>query len=579
MNLIRTWFKSLLGFFVAQPAYDISHNEDTQRRAGLIYAVVWPSMAITVGLGIMLLLAGAPWLVMVTVGLMFLVMAITVVWMRRGNINTAARVFVFAGWAVTAAPAFLQDGLSSPYLLFSIVMVLLASLLLERRYVQIITILSVLVATILLITSNYPILPQVISSSSPVRRWAALLAAMLAISVIVQLAMENLRAALESARQNQQRLSEANRMLEETQAVLERRVTERTEALEQRAQRLQIASEIAGTLASIRSLNQLLNEAAHLLADRFGYYHVGIYMAEADETLLRLASANTQAGKTLIEQGFQLQLAQTSLATSAARSRQTRVVADVRTDDQFMTLEELNLTRSEICLPLLAGEKLLGVLDLQDTQVRAPASEELSTLRILSSQIAAAIDNVQLFAANQRSLESLQRAYGTLSSEGWQKALRARPDLGYRVGAGGTPAPADGDWPADMASARRDARVILADPYTLAVPIKIREQSVGVIRLRKPEETGPWVDDEVSLAQTLSDRLSAALESARLYEETRRRAERERLTGEITARIRASNDPQTILETAAHELRKALQADRAQLIVQAAVEESPHDAG
>jgi GAF domain-containing protein len=69
------------------------------------------------------------------------------------------------------------------------------------------------------------------------------------------------------------------------------------------------------------------------------------------------------------------------------------------------------------------------------------------------------------------------------------------------------------------------------------------------------------------------------LESARLYEETRRRAERERLTGEITARIRASNDPQTILQTAAHELRKALQADRTQLVIQAAVEESPNDAG
>jgi len=67
--------------------------------------------------------------------------------------------------------------------------------------------------------------------------------------------------------------------------------------------------------------------------------------------------------------------------------------------------------------------------------------------------------------------------------------------------------------------------------------------------------------------QILSERLSSALESARLYEETRRRAERERLTGEITARVRASNDPQVILQTAVKELRRALQADRAQLLV------------
>jgi GAF domain-containing protein len=271
-------------------------------------------------------------------------------------------------------------------------------------------------------------------------------------------------------------------------------------------------------------------------------------------------------------------MAETSLATNTARLRQTRVVVDVRTDSQFMALQELALTQSEICVPLLVGEKLLGVLDLQDTQIRAPSADDLATLRILANQVAVAIDNAQLFSANRKSLESLQRAYGALSSEGWQKVLRAQPELGYHAGAGGAPAPSSGEWSPEMIAARRQEQVVLADDFTLAVPIRIREQPVGVVRLRKPQEAGAWRADEIALVQTLSDRLSTALESARLYEETRRRAERERLTSEITARIRASNDPQTILQTAAHELRKALQADRAQLVIQAAVEETSHDA-
>ena len=69
--------------------------------------------------------------------------------------------------------------------------------------------------------------------------------------------------------------------------------------------------------------------------------------------------------------------------------------------------------------------------------------------------------------------------------------------------------------------------------------------------------------------EALSEQLFVALESARLYQETQRRAERERLAAQITARMRATNDPQTILQTAVQELRQALQAQHAQAVIQA----------
>ena len=96
---------------------------------------------------------------------------------------------------------------------------------------------------------------------------------------------------------------------------------------------------------------------------------------------------------------------------------------------------------------------------------------------------------------------------------------------------------------------------------------------------RKPEEAGKWTENEVTLMETLGDQLGVALESARLYENARRRAERERLTGEITAKVRSSNDPQVILQTAVLELRRALQASRAQVLLQSERKsnESEHD--
>lgn len=110
-----------------------------------------------------------------------------------------------------------------------------------------------------------------------------------------------------------------------------------------------------------------------------------------------------------------------------------------------------------------------------------------------------------------------------------------------------------------------------ADKASLTIPIRVRNQVVGALKFRKDGPGKKWTPDETSLLETLTDQLGVALESARLYEETQRRAERERLASEISAKLRASNDQQTILQTAVQELRRALQANRAQVLLQ------PHD--
>jgi GAF domain-containing protein len=158
-------------------------------------------------------------------------------------------------------------------------------------------------------------------------------------------------------------------------------------------------------------------------------------------------------------------------------------------------------------------------------------------------------------------------------------------------------------WQPAMAQAFSSAELVQS-AGRLAIPVKIRGQVIGAIELRKaykpaaagqqpgvsnPEahpsresqrssragqtqpdgsQTQPmyWTQDEIEFLQTLNEQLGVALESARLYEETRKRAERERLTGQITARMRASNDPNEILQTAVGELRKALRVTHAQAI-------------
>jgi GAF domain-containing protein len=102
----------------------------------------------------------------------------------------------------------------------------------------------------------------------------------------------------------------------------------------------------------------------------------------------------------------------------------------------------------------------------------------------------------------------------------------------------------------------------------LAVPILLRDQPIGALGFRLPPGKKDWNKDDIAIAETVSEQFGLAAETIRLLEETQHRAARERLVSEITTKIRSTNDPQEMLQTAVFELRQALQAKRAQAILQ-----------
>ena len=102
---------------------------------------------------------------------------------------------------------------------------------------------------------------------------------------------------------------------------------------------------------------------------------------------------------------------------------------------------------------------------------------------------------------------------------------------------------------------------------TLLVPLILREQLIGVIGIEKDQANHNWSEDELAIAQAAANQVSLTLENARLLEETHQRAERERIVGQISARLRVSNDPQQILQTAVSELKQALRVEKAQVMI------------
>jgi GAF domain-containing protein len=115
-------------------------------------------------------------------------------------------------------------------------------------------------------------------------------------------------------------------------------------------------------------------------------------------------------------------------------------------------------------------------------------------------------------------------------------------------------------WYPEMVQAYSGQQTVL-NGERLAIPIRVRGAVVGVIAASgQGGETasGNWVGDEVNFMESIAEQLGVALDAARLYAETRKRAEQERLVDELTSRMRATLDIQTVVETAAREMRQAL---------------------
>ncbi len=93
----------------------------------------------------------------------------------------------------------------------------------------------------------------------------------------------------------------------------------------------------------------------------------------------------------------------------------------------------------------------------------------------------------------------------------------------------------------------------------------VRGQVIGVYNLGEPDHPGGWEKEDIEFVKAVADQVGLALENARLLEQTQKRAEREHLVAEITSKMRASNDPKEILETAKRELRQALGVKKAEI--------------
>jgi GAF domain-containing protein len=335
---------------------------------------------------------------------------------------------------------------------------------------------------------------------------------------------------------------------------------ERTHDLTRRARHLEATAEVARDATSVLDLQDLLSQVVTLVSEQFGFYHTGIFLLDPTSEWAVLQAASSEGGRRMLVRGHRLKVGEVGIVGYVTGRGEPRIALDVGEDAVFFDNPDLPDTRSEMALPLRARGEIIGALDVHSTEPEAFSEEDVAVLQTLADQVAMAISNARLFQQAQESLEAERRAYGELSREAWAEMVRARPGLGYRYEEGGvTPLAGHPLSQSERGGDGVERRSELVEELPeLALPVRVRGQVIGTINAHKPGDMSEWTAQEVALMETLTEQLSVALESARLYQDTQRRAAREQLSGEVTARMRETLDMDTVLQTAAREMREAL---------------------
>jgi PAS domain S-box-containing protein len=172
--------------------------------------------------------------------------------------------------------------------------------------------------------------------------------------------------------------------------------------LTKRALELEAVAEVSTAISTILDTSTLLYQVTDLVKENFGLYHAHIYLLNEAGNTLDLAAGAGKVGRKMVKQGWNIPLAQeNSLVAEAARARQAIVVNDVRQNPDYLPNPLLPETRSEMAVPLIVGDNVLGVLDVQANVINRFAEEDVPIKTTLAGQIAVALENARLFEKQQ----------------------------------------------------------------------------------------------------------------------------------------------------------------------------------
>jgi len=386
--------------FFAAPVFE---DEEKTRIAYLLNFVTWFYLGLAImGMFSVLGLYGATadtkaLMIEVAVRVMPLLTAnlLAQILMRQGYVRGASIVFVTLLWMGHTGSMVMNGGIYSTAYAFYFLVILIAGLLLGTRATLIALALSILSGVFFALLEGQGILPDPLSTN-PVVEFVVMTFGFSVTTAILYLFLRSLREASE-------RVSATNVQLQEAGESLEMRVTKRTHDLA-------VAAEIGRALSQVQDVDMLLIQSVNLIQDRYDLYHTQIYLKadSAAGSTLMLRAGTGRLGRRLLESKHQLPITAKSINGLAVLEKRSVVVENTAVSDDFRAHTQLPDTRSELAVPLIIGDHVIGTLDMQSATANAFSEDNLSAFETMGNQLAVAIDNANLFTERQRVQKALR---------------------------------------------------------------------------------------------------------------------------------------------------------------------------
>ena len=389
--------------------------------------------------------------------------------------------------------------------------------------------------------------------------------------------------------------------------------------LDKRARQLASVAEVSSISSRELDIQKMLESVVHLTQRKFSLYHCHVFLYNEQTDMLKIAACGWKEGD--IHEGTHGTASipmdqEQSLVARAARTRKAVIVNDVHNEPGWLPNPLLPDTASELAVPLLIGDRVLGVLDVQSDRLNAVTEEDANIQTTLASQVATSLQNARSYNQAQSALAQSEKLFDASSKltqavdlQALMKTVAETMDIpvvnraildvfnyspdgeleGMDVaatwwnGTGHEASPIGQHFPASVLrvmslfisstplffndaltderfdEASRNIAKSLNIRSGAVLPLHSGSHQVGVL-LMEAEEPHNFTNEEIRLFEALAPQITTILENRRQFEQAQKQAEREAMLNVINQKIQSATSVEAVLQIAARELGHALGA-------------------
>lgn len=341
-----------------------------------------------------------------------------------------------------------------------------------------------------------------------------------------------------------------------------------TNNIERHAKLLKASARAAKNITTILDPYELFQRTVDIICDEFGFYYAGVFLVDETSQYAVLKAGRGEAGKAMLREGHKLAIGGNSMIGASIANKKGRIALDVGEEAVFFENPHLPKTRSEMALPLIVGDDVIGALTVQSTEEAAFHEEDIDALQTMADQLAVAIQNSKLHRQEERRSRLLKaanrvgkevasildldqllpqtvniicEAYGlyyagvflldekgefAVLRAGYGKAGKAMLAEGHklRVGTDSMIGACVAMGEARIALDVGEERVHFKNPHLphtrseMALPLIYGGKTLGAVTIQSSEERA-FSDDDITTLLTMAEHLAVAINNARLIEE------------------------------------------------------------